>query len=211
MLRLFRDITKGEFFVVFVDCAQGGKDSNYAQFISKSRVDVPLVMQIRDVAANATPVVHQTLEWIFDQTGIKPVVAFERQMGGSSEMERLRIMNRNDKYIIYVMKQEGTTEGQSDTEKLGWDTNVATRPKMLGDLKQAIDSTQLNIYDEETVNQLKKFIVNKRNRAEAAPNQNDDAVMSLAGAWQLYQTENPISPIPRRDTRERKQTNFHVG
>lgn len=192
MLRLYRDIGQGEFFVVFADAAQGGVDSNYVQFISKSRIDVPLVIQIKDVAANATPVIHQALEWIYDQTNVQPVFAYERNMGGSSEMERMRKMNRSSKYRLYVMKQDGTLHGEQQTEKLGWDTNAATRPKMIGDLKQAIDSQLIRIYDKETVNQLKTFIISKRNKPEAAPNTHDDAVMSLAGAWQLYQTEEPI-------------------
>jgi hypothetical protein len=191
MLRLYRQPTKGEFFIVFVDCAQGGIDSNFGQFMSKSRHDVPIVLQIKDVAANMTPIIHQTLEWLFSVTGVRPVVAFERNMGGSSEMERLRIMNRDNKYKIYIMKKSGTTHGERPTELLGWSTDAASRPNMLGDLKQAIDNRQIIIYDKETVHQLKTFIVNKRNRPEAAPNAHDDAVMSLAGVWQLYQTESP--------------------
>lgn len=193
MIRLYRKPVNGEFFVVFVDCAQGGIDSNYGQFLSKSRLDVPLVLQINDVAANMTPVLHQILEWLFDQTGVQPVVALERNMGGSSEMERLRLLNRSNKYRLYVMKKAGELSGDTTTEKLGFNTDSATRPKMLGDLKQAIDVKQLQVYDQETVNQLKTFIVNKNNRPEAAANTHDDAVMSLAGAWQLYQTEVPIA------------------
>lgn len=209
MLRRFRKIQKSEFFVVFGDCSQGGIDSNYVQFLSKSGVDVPLVLEMKDVAANMTPVLHQTLEWIHDTTGVQPVVSLERNMGGSSELERLRIMNRLGKYRIATMKKYGTTQGELETELLGWSTDAATRPKMLGDLKQAIDSYQIGIYDEETVNQLKKFIVNKNNRPEAAPNAHDDAVMSLAGAWQLYQTENPIvKPERRREAPRRAK--FHV-
>ena len=43
---------KGEFFVVFGDCAQGGSDSNFVQFLSKSRNDIPLVLQIKDMLSN---------------------------------------------------------------------------------------------------------------------------------------------------------------
>lgn len=209
MLRQFRNFNKGEFFVVFGDCSQGGIDSNYVQFLSKSSVDIPLVLQIKDVAANMTPVLHQALERIHDITGVQPVVSLERNMGGSSELERLRIMNRLGKYRIATMRRVGTTAGEQGTELLGWSTDAASRPKMLGDLKQAIDSYQIGIYDEETVNQLKKFIVNKNNRPEAAPNAHDDAVMSLAGAWQLYQTENPIVR-PERRREPPKRTKFHI-
>jgi len=204
MLRLYRRPRAGEFFVVFGDCAQGGSDSNMVQFLSKSNIDVPLVLQVNDVAASMTPILHQTLEWLYDQTKVKPVVALERNNGGASEMERLRLMNRSDKYRLYFMKRDGVT-----TDKLGWVTDMISRPTMIGDWKVAFDSTQVKIYDEVTIDQHRTFISNKRDRPEAAPNTHDDAVISMAGAWQLYQTENP--PVVHKRTRERPpKIKFHL-
>lgn len=193
MIRQYRDIKPGEFFVVGGDCSQGGIDSNWGQCISKDAVDVPLVLEMPGVAANFTPLLHQTLEWIFDKTGVQPVVALERNMGGSSEMERLRQLNRLQKYRLYNYKGFGTNKGEESTERLGWVTDAASRPRMIGDLKSAVDVQALKLYDKETIDQLSTFIVNKRSgKPEAAPNTHDDAVMSLAVAWQLYQTEVKI-------------------
>ena len=192
MLRLYRKPTKGEFFVVGGDCSQGGIDSNFVHFLSKDRVDVPLVLQMQGVASTMTPILHQTLEWLFDTTGIQPIIALERNMGGASEMERLRKLNRQNKYRLYIYKRMGKTEGEIETETFGFNTDSVSRPRMLGDLKEAIDSMNLTLYDKETSDQLSTFIVNKNNKPEAAPNTHDDAVMSLAVAWQLYQTENKI-------------------
>jgi hypothetical protein len=92
------------------------------------------------------------------------------------------------------MKQLDTEGNMTDSEKLGWDTNMATRPKMLQELKEAIDGKLLTIYDEPTVTEMFSFIRNKGNsrwRAEAEKNAHDDLIMSLAGAWQLYQSEKP--------------------
>lgn len=190
MLRLFREPEHGEFFVVAVDCAQGGIDSNFGQFISKSRADVPLVFEKHCVAADMTPIIHQTLEWLYDRTGVQPVVAFERNMGGASEMSRLQKLNRQGKYRIYQKRSFGDIGGEKPTEHLGFDTNAQTRPQILGNLKQAIDNQLVRLYDKTTIDELCKFIVNRKGRAEAAANCHDDAVMSLAIAWQLYQTEN---------------------
>ena len=193
MLRLYRRPTPGEFFVVGGDCSQGGIDSNWAQFLSKDQVDVPLVMEMNGVASSMTPVLHQTLEWLFDITGVQPVVALERNMGGDSEMERLRKMNRQNKYRLYLYKRVGKSDGEQQTEVLGFNTDTISRPRMLGDLKETIDTIGLTLYDQETVDQLSTFIVNKNNKPEAAPNTHDDAVMSLAVAYQLYQTEFKIT------------------
>lgn len=193
MISQYRNLSRGEFIVVGGDCAQGGIDSNIAQVLSKDRIDVPIVLGMKGVAAGMTPVLHKLLEWIFDQTGVQPVVALERNMGGASEMERLRKMNLLNKYRLYTTVEIGTDKGEQPSHRLGFATTSVSRPKMLGDLKEAIDTTQLTLYDKKTVDELGTFIVNKSGKPEAAPNTHDDHVMSLAIAWQLYQTENKIT------------------
>jgi len=189
MLRLYRMPRRGEFFVVFGDCAQGGSDSNYVQFLSKSMVDIPLVFQLEDVAAAMTPILHQTLEWLFDRTGVQPVVALERNNGGASEMRRLMELNRQQKYRIYYMRD---ATGEQNINIPGWNTDVVSRPRMIGDWKEAFKTKQVKLYDEETLLQHQTFVTNKNNKPEAAPNAHDDAVLSCAGVWQLYQSENPV-------------------
>lgn len=209
-IRLYRPIEKGEFFVVFGDTAQGGIDKNFTQFMSKTRIDIPLVYSARGVAAESTPHIHQTLEWLFDQTGVQPVFAFERQNGGVSEMHNLMLMNRENKYRLYQMHSTGTTDGDEITERYGWDTNSSTRPKMIGDWKIAFETGQVKIYDKETLDHHQTFIVNKNNRPEAAPNTHDDGVMSCAGVWQLYQTEQANVGMKPRTRTPPKRARFHI-
>lgn len=190
MFRLYRELKRGEFFVAFGDTAQGGIDKNFAQFMSKDQIDIPLVFSQHGMAAEATPYIHQCLEWIYDKTGVKPVFAFERQNGGASEMHNLMMLNTKGHYILYQMKTTGTQDGEDRTVKLGFDTNSVTRPKMIGDWKKAFESKQVKLYDEETLEHHQTFITNKNGRPEADANQHDDGVMSCAGVYQLYLTEH---------------------
>lgn len=187
--RLFRKIEKDEFFVVGGDCSQGGGDSNFATFLSKTKIDIPITYKKRGVAAEMTSDLHPVLEWLFDITGVAPVVAFERNNGGASEMERLRVLNRLNKYRLYVMKDTGTTEGETETNKLGYNTTTATRPVLLGEWRQAVNNKLVYIYDERIIDEHHSFIVNKNGKPEAAKNRHDDAVISPAITWQMYQTE----------------------
>lgn len=205
MFRLYRKIERGEFFVVFGDCAQGGEDSNFVQFLSKTRMDFPLVLQMHGVAAEMTPYLRQALEYLYDRTGVKPVVALERQMGGASEMHNLNLTNQEGKFRLYHAKRED----DQDKDTLGWDTNAVTRPNMLGEWLTAFNSQMFKIYDEETINQHQTFIVNKNGKPEADANTHDDAVMSCAGAYQMYQTENPITK-PKINRPRPKRTKFHL-
>ena len=203
--RLFRKIEKGEFFVVFGDCSQGGIDSNFVQFMSKTRGDIPLVYQKQGVAAQMTPRLREALIWIFEQTGVKPVVALERQNGGASEMDYLIEYNTGE-YEIFYMKDR---DGRPKLDKPGWDTSSTTRPNMLGEWLVAYESREIIIYDAITQEQHQTFIVNQKGRPEAAVNTHDDGVMSAAGAYQMYKTENPKVKV-HRPHKEVKRLKMHV-
>jgi len=187
--RQYRQLEKGEFIVVGVDTAAGGLDFTAAQFLSKTKIDVPIVYHSKKTTTEFTNQLVTVLEGIYDVTGRKPLVAYERANGGAFELDRLAGLNRNNKYEIFKMPSFGKVQ-PGEPVKLGWDTNSATRPKMLQDLKQAIDAKVLKIYDKLTVAELYSFVVVQTSsswRAQAERGAHDDLVMSLAIAWQLYQ------------------------
>jgi len=193
--RRYRQFMPGEFVLVFADTSWGGEDYSAAQFMSKTKIDVPLVYHSKSLSSEMTPVLHHELERISDITGIPPVVAYERNNGGVAELERLAALNRNGKYIIYQEKKNlGSVDKVDDTPKLGYTTSSATRPIMLSMLKDAIDNRVIKIYDRPTVNEMFSFVQVRTSsswRAQAESGAHDDLIMSLAGAWQMYQTENP--------------------
>jgi hypothetical protein len=209
MLRLYRKPERGEFFVVFGDTAQGGADKNFVQFLSTTRLDIPLVLAMHGVAAEMTPHLIQALTWIKQCTGVTPTVALERQNGGASAMHDLYTANTEGAYKLYVAKSTGKKEGEQQTDKLGWDTNLATRPMMLGEWLTVFESKQVMIYDKETIEQHQTFIVNKNGKPEAAPNTHDDGVISCAGVWQMYQTER--APQSRATPKRKRQFDEITG
>lgn len=197
--RQYREITKGEFFVIAGDTAMGGNDYCAAQFLSTKRLDVPLVYHRKGVMSYMTEDLLTVLERLHDVTGIKPVIAYERNNGGAIELERLAGLNKRHKFEVYKMDSYGIDyssrkEGEPEAVKYGWDTNTATRPKMLSDLKEAIDKVLVKIYDKPTITELYSFIVAQTSstwKAQAEKGAHDDLVMSLAIAWQLYQVCRP--------------------
>ena len=187
----FRPLQSGEFIIAFADVAAGGNDYCAVQFLSHKWLDVPLVYHAQVTGSFMTPLIHQELIKIAKETGIAPIVAFERNNGGGFEMDRLARLNRYGDYRIYTMKALDPTGSLVDTGKLGFDTNMATRPKMLQDLKDGIEGRMLHLYHKQTVNEMFSFVIKPTGKAEAEDGAHDDLVMSLAGAWQLYQTEEP--------------------
>ena len=193
--RKYRDYRPGEFICVFADTAAGGEDYCACIFLSKTHLDIPMIYHAQVIASDMTPVIQQELEHIYDITQVKPVIAYERNNGGIFELERLARLNRNGKYDIYKVKTGiGSRETTKDTPKLGWETNTATRPHMLSQLKDCIDSMSLEIPDRPLVNEMFSFVMVQTSsswKAQAENGSHDDLIMALAGAWQLYQTELP--------------------
>lgn len=190
-LRQYRKIERGEFILAFADTSAGMGDYCAVQFLSKTRIDVPLIYHKKVIATEMTNSLYPILEKIYDETQIKPAVAYERNNGGLFELERLASMNRLGKYTIFEMPNAGAINN-ADATKIGWDTNTATRPKMLQELKDAIDHKLLTLYDKPTITELYSFVLMQTNttiKAQAEKGAHDDLVMSLAGAWQMYQIE----------------------
>lgn len=167
-----------------------GTDENFWHFYSKTQNDIPLVYHSPGVAASHTSALHQALEGICDITGILPWVGLERNNGGANEMFRLMEWNRDKKYEIFMMPQLGKDK-KKDTDLPGWDTNQMSRAVLLNDLGIYINSRRITIYDDATIHQLKTFITNKHGKAEAAPNEKDDGVMSLGITIQIAMRAAP--------------------
>jgi hypothetical protein len=189
MFRQYRKIEPNEKIVVACDTATGLGDYCAAQFLSKTKLDVPLVYHSKTIATEMTNQIFPVLEKIFEVTGIKPVVAYERNNGGVFEMERLASLNRLNKFTLFKMPTQGR-ENPPEAVKYGWDTNSASRPAMLSQLKEAIDKKLLTIYDRPTIEEMFSFVVVRSSisaKAQAEVGMHDDLVMSLAIAYQLYQ------------------------
>lgn len=214
MFRQYRPIERGEFIIAGGDCSQGGSDSNACQFYSATRLDVPLVYHARGVAAQMTPKVFHVLNKISDITGVKPVVGFERNMGGASEMDRLNVLNKDMKYKCFLMPIIGNSERKGErSDKLGFDTSSLSRPIIVGGVKEIVDVNGIGIYDYETITELSIFIENPSGKPEAAPGGHDDLVISLAGArWMsLFEKPEKISNYSSSDMPVYKPSDSVIG
>lgn len=194
MFKQFRKFEPNEFIVVGADTSMGGVDYSAAQFLSKTNLDVPLVYHSRKTTSYMTNELLPVLEKIHDETNVPPVIAYETNNGGSFELERLAQLNRLNKFRVYMQRRGIGTLDDPSPKKYGWTTSSATRPVMLQDLKEAVDNQLIRIYDETTITEMFAFIINQTStswRAQAEEGAHDDLIMSLAIAWQLYQSEQP--------------------
>lgn len=93
----------------------------------------------------------------------------------------------NQLYYPMLFFREDTSDlGESAASKLGWETNVKTRPIMISDLGMFIRNKDIKLNDEDTVKECMTFCKNVKGKDEAQPGCFDDRVMSLAVACQMY-------------------------
>ncbi len=73
--------------------------------------------------------------------------------------------------------------GVSALEKLGFQSNAATKPLVIGSLSRALDGDPpLDIYDPHVIDELGSFVIHEDGREAALPGKHDDDVMALAMA-----------------------------
>ncbi len=198
MLNIYRELKQGEFILIGFDLAGDGEDYCSAQFLSKNYIDVPMVYN-KDISASiAKNHIIAIMKDIFYKTGIKPTIAPERQNGGHFIIDDMLKSPDAQYFTMYKQRAGVGNIEQGEATKFGWDTTGSTRSPMLDLLQASISGKELTIYDKETVKQLFSFIKKKTSsgwRAEAESGAHDDLIMSLAIAWQLFQSEEKYDSV----------------
>jgi hypothetical protein len=85
------------------------------------------------------------------------------------------------------------------TQKLGWSTNIKTKPLMINKLAEYVRERYLGIYWDTLINELYTYVIDDEGRTNAQQGAHDDTVMALAIALQLClegRGDNYVPEIP---------------
>lgn len=87
--------------------------------------------------------------------------------------------------IYLPLREEKVSEKLAD--EYGWDTNSATKPEMIYQLKQAVEDGKLAIFDEDVLNELKYYGQKDLTTMKLVEGmtRHFDLVMALAIAWAM--------------------------
>lgn len=107
---------------------------------------------------------------------------------GLTTVQRLRDVGYDNLY----RREMGIDERYEEyTSKLGWRTDVRTKPLMIDGLSEAISTDQITDYDKIFIRECMTYIRDPRGRTNAQEGQHDDTVIATAIALQLFEW-NPI-------------------
>lgn len=108
---------------------------------------------------------------------------------GLTAVQRLRDVGYDNIY----RRELGIDERYEEyTSKLGWRTDVRTKPLMIDGLSEAISTGQIVDYDKIFIRECMTYIRDQRGRTNAQTGQHDDTVIATAIALQLFEW-NPIN------------------
>jgi len=184
MIYLFRQPEQGENLLIAADPSEGGDFSAFV-VLSKKFADVVMFGRSKEESSQLGHSLNHVGNYFKKITGLFPTIAVERNTG-SAAIYVLKTLNYSN---LYKMPSSFTKERDETTDNLGWMTSSVTRPKMLDDLALAIRQRAIGIPAKIIVDELFRFIRHERTgKPQAEAGCNDDLVIALAIAWQLYQT-----------------------
>jgi hypothetical protein len=185
--KLYRKPQIGEMVVIGADPADTGSDYCAAHALSKKSADQVMVFHERTDSSQFGHELFKMAKYIHKETGEYPIIAVERNTGMAT-ISALQLYNYPK---LYRMKRLGTIK-EGVEERIGFSTNVATRPMILDGLALALKQKAIRVYDSETVRELMSFIKNATTgKPEAATGSHDDLLMSLAIALHLFGDSTP--------------------
>ena len=111
-------------------------------------------------------------------------LAVESNSMGIATLQKLEQMGYVNLYrqtkIANVLNEEG--------ERLGFRTTSATKPAIIGNLKNQIENEDIMIPDPHVIQELKDYIATDTGKTEAAPGCYDDTVIALSICAEVLRT-----------------------
>ena len=111
-------------------------------------------------------------------------LAVESNSMGIATLQKLETMN----YINLYRQTKVANVSNEEGERLGFRTTLATKPAIIGNLKNLIENESLMIPSVQIIQELKDYISTETGRTEAAPGCYDDSVIALAICVEVLRT-----------------------
>ena len=165
-------------YLISADVAEGLEKGDNSVMIVYDRVEG------KDIAQFVGKIDTTLFAYLLSYFGYKynnAYIACENNNHGHAVIQKLKEIYDN----LYF---EGDFSKIVDLEKqrVGWNTNVASRPIMCGELREAITQDKEGVIDKQFYQECLTFIYNKNGKAEADHGCLDDRVIAQAIKFQLH-------------------------
>lgn len=179
-IEIFKFPTFGDAFAIGADVALGvGKDYSTAVVINQKR-------EICALYRNNTidPSQFGDLLFYLGRYYNNSLLAVESNSMGVATLNRLVQMNYVNLYyqtkVANISKEEGT--------RVGWRTTSASKPAIIGFLKNAIEQDDIWIPSRTIINEMMNYTADDNGKTNASVGYNDDTVIATAIALEVIRT-----------------------
>jgi hypothetical protein len=189
-LLLYREIEPAESYTIGADTSAGikGRDLSVAQVLDRKKRQVAILRGYfaPDYFATLLAKLGELFNWA--------LIAPENNNHGILTVNKLH----KDLAYPYVYT-EVVVDKMTDEEtiKIGFGTNVKTKPLIIDKLRAAMRDSEIEMTDPTTVREMLTYIVTENGAMEAEKNCHDDCVMALAIANHVH--EGNFEPVPNSD------------
>ena len=179
-LKVYKYPSFEQSFLIGADVALGvGLDYSFATVLSKDREVVATYRNNR-----IDPTLYGDLLFYLGRYYNNALLAPESNSMGVATIARLQQMNYVNLYKQTKLMELSGEEG----ERPGFRTTSASKPAIIGSLKNAIENRDFQCSDETIIQELKDYIQTNAGKTEATGGCTDDSVMSLAIALEVHRT-----------------------
>lgn len=179
-LKVWNQPQENEEYVIGADVAEGiGGDYSVASVIAKSSQKTVARWRGDIQPADFGEVLEQLGRWYNHA-----LIGVEINNHGLTTVQRLRDIGYDNLY----RRESGIDERLEEfTSRLGWRTDIKTKPLMIDHLAEAIAKGQITDQDKVFVNECMTYVTDERGRTNAQDGCHDDTVMATAIAFQLFE------------------------
>lgn len=174
----------GEDYVIGADVAEGVRGGDY------SVADVIRTRDLKTVAKWRGHVDPDQFGHILDKLGRYynyALMGVEINNHGLAVVQRLRDLF----YTNLFRREKGIDERfEEPTSKLGWKTDLRTKPLMVDYLAEAIREKLITDYDETFVREAMTYVIDDNGRTDAEEGCFDDTVIAKAIGLQMFEWSN---------------------
>jgi len=183
--RYYADYKPGHRYAIASDSSDGiGKDNSTIVVLDFDAKDSNDYIKPEVVAVYENDRIAPDLfAYIVKSAGVQfgnSIVAPERNYPGNTTIAILKGIYFN---IFKEVKTDRVTD--IETDRLGWHTNAATKPRMMNELATAITEKLLNIPDLQLVRKLKTYLRDDIVQIKDEDGKHWDLVIALAICWQM--------------------------
>lgn len=200
-IELWKEPKKGEFYCIGADVAEGLAHGDYScGLVGDENFEVVAMWH-----GHTDPDLFGDELYKLGLYYNNAYIGVESNNHGHAVLRRLR---EREYWNIYFQKTYDRMTDQI-TSKIGWNTNIKTKPLMIDKLAEFLREMYLGIYSDLIINECFTYVRNDNGTTDAQQGCYDDTVMALAILLQLLlegKGENyaPEVPDERRGRRIRK-------